>query len=497
MKLQATIRRNWICLLLALMFWSHGTAARAVDSRYLLNVAPGAFGQALPPPAQTRATGLIVAPPETGPGMLAEDPKPAITPGDSLSLARCAQMAAGIHKDIRRADLELQIADQKIHEASTARLPRIYLSTLFKDSNFSERLEPLGNIGELISDVAANSAWSAGMVMEMPIYHGGKLHTLEQMAATGKKAARLQRMQAVQDVLLQVADAYLNILVLENDVKLQDRKLESKALEVATTRQKVRSQEALRQQVLALELEADEIRQDRLKALNAKVLARARLSKLLGLSITEGWSLRPQVQLSELRENLQDFLARVKKGNLKLKLLAEQINQARHEVAVAHAAEEPQINLKWDWMHNHPFERPENATDAWNFYVVANYDIFDGGRAVARKRGRRKQVDQAKLGLERAWEEVEIGTIQAYNAYVETAKLIRLVDKNIELAHENLRFVQEKYDARILLRNDLIQGQVKLLQAQQNRFTLLAALLRARARLFHLAGELTLDKFGS
>lgn len=488
-----TRRRTLVALLSLLVLPGR---ALAVEAQYLeghplarhLRVAAPPIPAPGPPPAAPvpPASTWLEAAPDTGMG-----PTPVTT--SRMSLPAAVSQAVERSPSVRSAIWGQAVARRDVSLAEAARMPVVRATGLVKDSNLSERYLLLGPVGEILSDIAADSAAIAGVSAQVPLYLGGLLTATASAARAGEEAAGVMRRLAVQETIYRTVEAYLDVLVESNAVKLEERRLEQKDHEIRTARERATERFALQQQVLALELQANETRQDRLEAQNRLGLARSRLLNELGLPSTSTVDIDPRVGLRDLPPDLEVAVERARRGNLRLAAMVAQIQAAKDKVGIAGADEKPSLNLQWDYYHTRPFQNPDDSYDNWEVKLLGQIRLFDGGQSHHKRIRAVEELRQLEVQAASVRQQVELGVRQAWARYTEAQGLLGTLDDSIRLAREMLRFIEERVAARVLLEDSLLKARVDLLDAQQTKFFVHAALLKARAALLLAMGDLTPD----
>ena len=435
----------------------------------------------------------LPAPPVDEPAPIEAAPKSRPTT-IQLTLPQAVGKTITANLSIKSASWGVKIASRDVKAALAARMPVVRFNGQAKDSNFGDRWLSLGQIGETLRDINADTAGIAGVGLQVPIYLGGLLPATERAARAGERAARLQKKAAIQQAIFNTIEGFLDVLVETNAVKLEHRRLVQKNHEIATLKEKATERFALQQQVLALELEANEFRQDRLKRQNALVIARSKLLNELGLPTNTPIEIDPRVGIDEIPYDLETMVERARRNNINLLLLLAQVQAAKEKVGIAAADERAQISLNYDYYHTHPFDNPDNDYETWEVKLQGTIKLFDGGQAHQKRIKALEELRRSEVQLTAARQEIELRTREAFARYQEAQKLLTSLDDNIRLAREMLRFVEERVAARVLLKDALLKAQVDLLDAQQAKFFVQAMLLKARAALFLLTGELTAGK---
>ena len=460
--------------LLLLFLFLFSNYCFAVERQYIVNFPPG---QNLPPPPINKAIPVV-----------SREPSKESTV--ELTLPSAVGRAVQGNLSIKAASWGIKIAERDVKAATAARLPVVRINAQAKDSNFGDRWLQLGQIGETLRDINADTAGIAGIGLEVPLYVGGRLPASERLARAGEEAARLRKKTAIQQSIFNTISAYLDVLVKNNAVKLEQKRLAQKKHEIMTAREKATERFALKQQVLALELEANEFRQDELKHHNELLIAKGKLRNELGLTSSTPIDVDARVGLVDLGYDLETLVDRARRNNLQIRLLLTQVRAAKERIGIAAADEKAQVSLAYDYYHTHPFDNPDNDFETWEVKLQGTIKLFDGGRGHQKRIKSIESLRKLEVELSSARQSVELRTREAFARYREAQKRLSSLDDNIRLAREMLRFIRERVKARVLLKDALLKAQVDLLEAQQAKFFVQAMLLKARATLFLLIGEL-------
>jgi outer membrane protein TolC len=493
LKSAMLIKNSLLLLLFCTIVVLESSPLKAVEPEYIANFPPGQR-QNLPPrnSENSRENKGI-----NGTEILLEEPTPESKPPTlQLTLRKAIAMIADTNPSINAANLDIKMAQREMSAASGARMPAISLQAMAKDTNVGDRWLEFGELGENIRDLNADSAAIAGVVVDVPIYLGGLLDSTERIAKRGEKLARLNKKIVIQQTIYNVISEYLDILVEQNAVKLEDSRYEQKIHEIDTAKEKANERFALKQQVLALELEANEIRRDKLTHQNNLRISRNKLLNELGISPDMTIEVDPRVGISEIIGSEKDAIKEAFKNNLNLQMLMEKIGIAREKINIEASKEKTNISFNWAYFHTYSLDNPDTQYDEWEAKLQGKINIFDGGRT---RNNRFKEIENVKkeeVQLKDASQKVELSVREAFSRYSEASKLLKNLDDNIALAREMLRFVDERVSARVLLKDALLKSQVDLLEAQQSKFAVHATLLKARAAIYLLTGELTVDKVG-
>lgn len=133
------------------------------------------------------------------------------------SLEKCIQYAQDNNLTVKQAEASVRTAQLSESQAKASRLPNV-TGSISAGENFGRTIDPTTNA---FSSVAIGQS-SVGLNAGMPLFSGGQIHHSVKQAGWNRRAAETDVMQAVNDLSLQVAQAYLTVLL--NQEQLESAK---------------------------------------------------------------------------------------------------------------------------------------------------------------------------------------------------------------------------------------------------------------------------------
>lgn len=139
---------------------------------------------------------------------------------EKWTLERCIQHATQNSLTIKRAELQIGQAKVELKADKWSRLPSVSASSNFF-SSFGRTVDPVTN-QNLFENRNSNS-WNANM--NLPLFNGGAIHYNVQQSKLNLEAAQQEAKATANDLALNVANAYLQILFAKERLKIAEEQV--------------------------------------------------------------------------------------------------------------------------------------------------------------------------------------------------------------------------------------------------------------------------------
>jgi outer membrane protein len=435
---------------------------------------------------------------------LAAAPLAAQTPGDtvSLTLQQAVARALATSEEVQTAREQRSLAEAQITQARAGAFPQISsgvvynrtLASIFDNLQFGPPPEP----GE---DPPPNpfaglpfgqaNTWNASLQIAQPLYTGGRVGAAMAIARNVRAAADLQIEEAEAEVVLQVRNAYFQVVLADEMVGIA-----REAFTLAD--QTLRQVELFRQQgtasefdVLRARVERDNLEPGIVEAQNARRLAELNLKRLAHLPADQ--PLAPATPLAATvadvdREALEAALAR----RPALRALDQQLAARQGAVRIARANYLPSVAAAGNFAYQ-AFPSQIAPIDAdwrrdWSVSLQASIPIFNGFRT-------RGQVDQARAELriaELQYAQVSqgldlelqaaLGEFDAARAQIEARRATSV------MAQRALELAELRFRSGLATQLDISNARLLLQQARVHEAQALYGYVNALARLERVSG---------
>lgn len=321
----------------------------------------------------------------------------------------------------------------------------------------------------------------------LPLYTGGRISHSIDAADQGLAAARQDAARLAQDVRLNAAQAYANVLralrlltVAESNVQT----LQNHERDVTNIHDQ--GLVALND-VLGVRVALANAQQDRVRVENALELARAAYNQQLGRDLDHVVEL-DEVGAIDSAESLAAVTDRALEQRTELKALEHQAMALQSQADAARGAARPQVALSVGYNHlDNSYLAREGV---WSAMLGLQWSLFDGG--LARYQAAALDAKSAAATDMRSDARTLIA-LQVRNAWLavrESRSRIPTAQVAVALADENLRVARDRYQSGVGTNTEVIDAQTMRMLSQSNHFGAIYDYVVAVMRLRRSAGEL-------
>ncbi|MDE7408492.1 MAG: TolC family protein [Muribaculaceae bacterium] len=331
--------------------------------------------------------------------------------------------------------------------------------------------------------------------LTQPIYLGGSIRALNQIAKHGESIARSLKDQAEQDVLLGVDEAYWQVVSL-----VEKRDLARSFVNlVDSLRQSVIDMKdegvATRSDVLNVEVKYNEACIMLTKVENGLSLSRMALAQICGLPVDT-----PMTLSDEASENLEadmtipntdmrDVYAR----RADLDVLRKGIDLMKSKENLSLSSMLPKVAAFGAYSFSNPnvingFEKKFGG--GFSVGATLTVPLWHWGGNYNKYRAAKSQTAAQKLLLEDMEEKVSLQVSQAEYSYNEAFKTYDMTKKNMQSAQENLQNAQYAFKEGVLTTDDVMAAQTAWLKAKSEVIDAQIGIRLCHTYLSKVTGEL-------
>ena len=406
--------------------------------------------------------------------------------GETLTLDSCLQMARRNNPTMRKAQLDVQRAEEVKAQALTKYFPQI------QGSAFGfHALHPLIEVG--IDDIRNESVrevlsllystlgaplglestiglfqygYAVGVTALQPVFVGGKIVAGNQLAKVGVEAAKLQaeitereQLEATEESYWMVYGLQLKQEIIDDAMLLMDTLYQSVDAAVAAGL-------ALPSDLTQVSIRKDEIERKQVQLQSGLRLAR----RALALAI--GWDNADSLELAEQTVEVEPILPNdTAAQTTEHQLLALQVRAAELERKMALADALPQLavgaNYSYSqWQANVLRDNWNNKTGNGALFVTLQVPITNWWETGHKLKEKRYALEQAQIDAEYIGSQLNLRTQQAYDQVVEAEALLRVQQRTAEHAQEAYNQALINYEAGRATIIELLKAQMDYTQAK-------------------------------
>lgn len=402
------------------------------------------------------------------------------------TLRECVEQALKNNISIKQTELDLKSAavDKKAAIGN-------FLPTLNANASHSWNIGLNQNITTGLLENQTTQFTSAGLNSSVDIYNGLQNQNRYRRANLSKIAAQYQLDKMKDDVALNVANSFLQILFNKENIKVQNEQLANDEKQLKRTEEFVNVGTIPRGDLLDSKATVAADKQRVVAAENTLFLSKLSLAQLLQLEdfkdfdIEDGtYDAKPSEVMSQ---NTESILAKAKEQRVELKIAKTNLEIAEKDVTIAKGAYQPSLTgfysfstrasysdriVGVDGGGNPIFSGPLPLFDQFsnnkghNFGVQLNIPIFNGFAT-------RNNVERSKIALESS----KISKTQAeldlernvYTAVTDAKGALNSYESAVtalEAREQAFNFAKERYDVGMMNSFDYNQSQTLYVNAQ-------------------------------
>ena len=337
--------------------------------------------------------------------------------------------------------------------------------------------EPLNQAGRKVTDAFrtdTRNIFAASVMVTQPIYMGGAIIAANKMADISEQLAANDRQSQLQSTLYDIDQAYWMVVSLKQKKKLADNYLKRVNKFSDDVDKMIKQGVATRADGLKVDVKVNEAEMTLTQVENGLSLSKMLLCQLCGMRVSDQVTLADEDR-EDFRSAQPDPLGTNEEAiehRPELLMLQNAVELAKQSTRLVRAAYLPQVALTGGYMVSNPnvfngFEK--KFAGVWNVGVLVRVPVWNWFEGAYKVRASRNAAAIAALELSDAQEKVNLQVNQCRYKLGEASKRLRMAQKNIESADENLRCANLGFKEGVMQTTDVMTAQTAWLQAQTQK----------------------------
>lgn len=396
-----------------------------------------------------------------------------------MPIQEAIQTALKNNPNLQRTERAIEVAEESLKIAKG-------------NKNFSVSASGGANLSKT-EGVEHSEILSARLRGSLPIYSGNKLESQIKSAELEIDVAKLEFTQAKDDLIHNVATAYVDALEslaaskvnLETEENLAEHEKNISAMYDAGAKAKI---DLLRAQVAT-----SNAAQDTAKSRAAYEVNLTNLATLMSAQTISNLTVEEFQTFLELGD-IENFLSAADENRDSLKADELRIDKGEINIEIARAGYRPtlsaEISTGLSSAHSDWHITPDASAG-----LSMNWNIFDNGITQAEIKSAEVELERLRLAMQNDVDSVHEEVITAYKNLKIALMRIRTTQHAVELAEEERFISTEKYRAGEGILLDVLDSEVALSEAKKNHVSAYHDVLRYRLNLAHAIGD-TLSVLG-
>jgi outer membrane protein TolC len=327
--------------------------------------------------------------------------------------------------------------------------------------------------------------------VSLPLYAGGAISAGVDAAEYAAQASSEQYEAVLQDIKLGTGEHYVQVLRAESGLEVARSNVTTLKAQTERARQQYEFGSVAKNDFLAASVALANAEQRKLRAENALDFARAAYNRYLNRPLGQPVSLDPELDIDGLvpaGESLESLILIATQERDELAAMQAEANALRENSTAVRARSRPQFALTGGYMYL------ENAfldsEEVWMAGLSFQWSLFNAGR----NRDRAAALDRQALAVNHTRSDlmssISLQVRRAWNDRQEAEARTRVAEVAVDQAIENLRVVQNRYEAGSSTNIEVLDAETLRQQALSNRDNARYDLAMARLRLARAIGAL-------
>lgn len=319
-----------------------------------------------------------------------------------------------------------------------------------------------------------HNVFAAGIGFTQPIFMGGKVRELYNMAKSSEEVAKLQQENEQEELIISVDQAYWTTVSLINKKKLAEKYTELLSTLEKHVQAAVDEGVATKGDLLNVRVKLNEANLALTRATDGVALSKMALFRVCGLPLEGDFSLADEdIQQTDAKELAEGYdIAKAIDNRVEIRQL-EQLEKISHsQVNIARSRFMPNIIASANYLMTNPntFNGFENKFKGmFTAGVAVTIPIFHFGDRVYTLRSAKSEEKIVGYRIEEAKELINLQVTQANFKVREANRKLESAKSNIAAAEENLRLAELSYKEGLISVSDLLAAQTAWISANSDK----------------------------
>lgn len=403
-----------------------------------------------------------------------------------FSLPDCERMAIENNRKLQNAKLSVEAARQTRKEAFTNYFPEVSGTGGWFNANhglartdistgnllppeLGTMLPPelLGALPTSLPVSLLKNGTVGGITATLPVFTGGRIVNGNKLAKVGEEAATLQRLLTEDEILLTTNTYFWQVVNLQEKLETIGTIQEMLNRLLKDVETAVEAGMTTRNDLLRVQLQIQDVASSRLKIENAIAVCKMQLAQFVGINVDDfelQYSMNEECEkpLVMYRDPQQAVMNRTE-----TRLLDLNVRAAKLKKRISFGEQLPSLGFGGGYLYNDLLGKSNNSGIIYASVSIPISGWWKGSHAHKRHRILERQAinEQAdKIEL------MTVETKQTWNELVEAYEQLLLAETSIKQATENMRIVENTYQAGAVPLTELLDAQV-LFRQSHNQYS--------------------------
>jgi len=367
----------------------------------------------------------------------------------------------------------------------------------FVDADGNPLFQQYAWLPEEEGKIGAKNNYQIGMVLEQPVYMGGRIRSSHRMALAGERIARENKRLTGAEVIAKTDARFWQVVSMKEQLELTRTWLEMLDHFVADLERLLEEGMVTQNQLLEAQVKRNEVRLKEMQASNGLRLSKMALAQITGLPLQDEFTVDPDFSPLSRAGELEEVVLLAMEQRPEIHMLKETTGIHLEKENIARSRMLPSVGLAGGYTYMNPdpysgFNR-EFGGD-WHVGVSVRIPIYHFGEKRTQLARSRVETKRSELALAEAQEKIELEVTQSLYNYEEAAARTEFAEMSLDQATENLRLTRDLFDEGRAATREVLEAQALWQDAYQAHISAKNQQRMAYTELLKASGELAGSK---
>jgi outer membrane protein len=340
--------------------------------------------------------------------------------------------------------------------------------------------------------VTSRDVYNFNTTVSQPLFTGGANLANYYLARIGVDLSKVSVETTKLDLVLEARKGYFNILGAEKFLIVAEQQVKQFEAQLAVTNAFFDVGIVPKNDVLQAEVQLANARQGLVTAANNVATAKALYNNLLRREIDTPLEVVDILGYQPFPIGFEASLEEALRQRPEIKAAQLGIDQTKEAVKIARSGFFPIISLAGNYSRTSEEATTygDIRTERWTVQALATFTLWDWGNTAFKVGENKVKVTQAEDLKTQLIESIVLEVKNDYLNMLVAEKNIKVVEKAIEQAEENLRMNEERYKYQVATQTDVLNAVTLLTQTRTNYYGALSNFNIAKAQLERSMGRM-------
>ncbi len=414
---------------------------------------------------------------------------------EKLSLEEAIQQALEKNYDIKLVANDLKIDVNNVNIANAGMLPRV-TADVSASAGIQNTTQTLLSGETRSSDGGNVSSRAYGANLDWTIFDGFRMFTRYDQLKENKKLGDAALKQSVLNTVYNVMSNYFSMAQQQQQLRSLKTAIELSEFRLKTAENRYEIGQASKLEVLAARVDLNTDTTNLLRQQDTYRSTQIALNELLArdvnvqFSVTDSMSIRTDLQHEALAEQALQH-----NPELQTAVINQRLAELNRKLVKGNRY--PVVSVNTSYTMNRSSTELGFATKSksnnFNYGIGASLTIFNGFLQQRNEKNAAIQVESAQIDQEKVEKNIQANLRSSYQTYIINLDLVRLEEKNLAIAQENMDITLDKFKLGSIAPIEFREAQRNYVDASVRFATAQYNAKLAEIQLRQIAGILTPD----